>query len=106
MIFFISILLNSAIIQYGSGSTATAVWFIQIKNNLLCSRVNLFYPVCFINFQRFIYKRRGLNWMPVKVPFSLDSRALSHQSDTLLSEKEKCHAYSQLKDGSIEFGRR
>ena len=44
--------------------------------------------------------------MPVKVPFSLDSRALSHQSDTLLSEKEECHAYSLLKDGSVEFGRR
>lgn len=44
--------------------------------------------------------------MPVRVPFSSDSRALSHQSDTLLSDKEESHAYSLLKDGSIEFGRR
>jgi len=33
----------SAIIQYGSGSIATAVWFIQIKNNPLCSCITLIY---------------------------------------------------------------
>ena len=61
-------------------------------------------PVCFINFLRFIYKRRGLNWMPVKVPSNSDSRALSHQSDILLSEKEECHAYSLLKDALLSLG--
>lgn len=42
--------------------------------------------------------------MPVKVPFSLDSRALSHQSDTLLSEKEECHAYSLSKMALSSLG--
>lgn len=95
-----------AVILFGTGSKAMAVEFTQVENHQSSWLTHDFHfpPVCSITLPGFIYKRRGLNWMPLKVHFNFISSIVSHSKSL---EVESKNAMDLLLGGAtIEFGKR